>query len=448
MRDLAKFLYTHNPFYLLSAASVLFGLRSAFDNGGTSTATNAWMLAGALAGYALLLAATAVLIVRVGKVWDDARTIALLVVLMVLAISSSFDRLCLDAPTTAIALFAASGVFALVTIEGLIRGLQLAFPWSARIPLYLLIILFFAYPPAINHSLWDSLGLSLPWRVLCFPICAATLTMTLLPVVWRSSQQFQNSGSPWIWPWYPWSVFFFVGVGICGRSYLMTLAFQVNSGLESTFGGYYLVPMGFAILILLSEMAIVEKSKALRDLLLIGPFCLMVLALIPGGRAYSVFLFEFTRTLGSPLWLTVIGCLLFSVYFYLRHAEQKTAMIQAVLLAMTFIAPSDTRMPTLFPQNWWPLAIVSVIQFLILARDRNSVRFLKGWIASVAALGIWVQQHAVTGHDGILLGHTLLMGILLAGLIFADPFAKWLRARLPLPMVGLPVVAASASFFT
>ena len=46
----------------------------------------------ALLGYTLLLATTACVLMRLGEVWDDVRTIMLLVVAMFLAISVTFDE--------------------------------------------------------------------------------------------------------------------------------------------------------------------------------------------------------------------------------------------------------------------------------------------------------------------------------------------------------------------
>jgi len=76
-----------NPFYVLSAGLFLVGLRVSF---GTQALEEVWALMGGLAGYALLLAATACLLIRFGRVWDDARTVLLLVVLLILATSVDF----------------------------------------------------------------------------------------------------------------------------------------------------------------------------------------------------------------------------------------------------------------------------------------------------------------------------------------------------------------------
>ena len=49
-------------------------------------AINCWMMMGVLAGYTLVLATIGVVIVRFGKVWDDARSILLLLLLLFLAV--------------------------------------------------------------------------------------------------------------------------------------------------------------------------------------------------------------------------------------------------------------------------------------------------------------------------------------------------------------------------
>jgi hypothetical protein len=193
MRDLAKFLYTHNPFYLLSAGSVLFGLRTAFDNSQTAT-YSAWLLAGSLAGYTLLLTATAILIVRIGKVWDDARTIALLVLLMLVAISCSFDRLFMDDRTTAQRLQLMGCLFAIVVVESLIRGLSIRFPWPYRTPLYALLGLFFVYPLAIGDPWWQNSSITAPWRVITFPVSASLVSLTLIPAIRLSRAAVTNNG--------------------------------------------------------------------------------------------------------------------------------------------------------------------------------------------------------------------------------------------------------------
>src|SRR5947209_9741215 len=81
---------TKNPFYALSAGLFLVGLRLSF--GEQARAIDTWSLMSGLAAYTLLLAGTACLLVRFGNVWDDVRTVLLLVVLMFLATSVTLDE--------------------------------------------------------------------------------------------------------------------------------------------------------------------------------------------------------------------------------------------------------------------------------------------------------------------------------------------------------------------
>src|SRR5947209_19818630 len=87
-RGMIRWVGTSNPFYVLSAGLFLVGLWISF--GEQVEAMQTWALMSGLAGYTLLLAVTACLLVRFGRVWDDVRNVLLLVVLMFLASSFTF----------------------------------------------------------------------------------------------------------------------------------------------------------------------------------------------------------------------------------------------------------------------------------------------------------------------------------------------------------------------
>src|SRR5262245_38229260 len=89
-RGVVRWVCTKNPFYVLSAGLFLVGLFISF--GDPAQLEDTWALMSGLAGYTLLLAVTACLLVRFGRVWDDVRTVLLLVVLMFLATSVTFDQ--------------------------------------------------------------------------------------------------------------------------------------------------------------------------------------------------------------------------------------------------------------------------------------------------------------------------------------------------------------------
>ena len=79
-RSLVRVLYTSNPFYILGAGP---GLRRAENLVRPwRTGRRVVAMAGSLAGYTLLLATTACVLIRLGRLWDDLRTLLLLIVMM------------------------------------------------------------------------------------------------------------------------------------------------------------------------------------------------------------------------------------------------------------------------------------------------------------------------------------------------------------------------------
>ena len=90
LQNWVRRIYTHNPFYVISAVFVLYGLFISFDRSGETFQTNALVVG--LIAYTLLLAGSAWFLIRFGNLWEDVRTLLLLVVLMLLAISICFDE--------------------------------------------------------------------------------------------------------------------------------------------------------------------------------------------------------------------------------------------------------------------------------------------------------------------------------------------------------------------
>lgn len=442
MRDCARFLFNHNPFYPISAALFMVGLREAMQSWGPS-ATGAWLLATWLGAYTVLLAVTAVVIIRVGKVWDDARTICLLVVLMLMAMSASFDALCVEMPRAASVLLAAGWVFSMGVTEWLTRSARFKFPMLYRAPFYAILALFFFFPIVVSSSLWNGLGVSEAWRVLSFSSVAALLTLSLLPAVRMGKSYINDNGSPWNWPFYPWSVFVFIAVGVCGRSYLLTLSFQNDLGNQSSFGGYYLVPFATAILIVIAEVAIVHKLESLAQWMLAAPWLVVGLAMIPGtSDAYYLFLGDVMRHIGSPLWLSLVGWLGYLAYLGARGVANYRAAMVPVLLVLVGIGPQTRTLVEYDPQHAWPLILFAGYHVAMLVRRPTGFRFSFAWL--MAVIGASIQWHgtALTRDGYVIPWHLALAGVWLSCLLFKDNWALYWRRRLPVAWVALMVVAS------
>lgn len=450
MRDCARFLFNHNPFYPLSAALIMVGLREAMQSWGPTTG-GAWWLAQWLAAYTVLLAVTAVVIIRAGKVWDDARTICLLVVLMFMAMSASFDSLCVETPQAARILLAAAWIFSIGITEWLTCSARFKFPILYRGPFYALLGLFFGFPAIVSAPWWDQMfsGIgtvftnSAAWRVLSFSSLAGLLTLTLLPAIRRGATYVNDNGSPWNWPLYPWSVFVFIAIGVCGRSYLLTFSFQNDLGNQSSFGGYYLVPFALAILIVIAEVAMVHKFETLKQWMLVAPWVLIALATIPGtSNAYYLFLNDVMRNIGSPLWLSLMMAFVFLAYLGSRGIANYRAAMVPVLFALVGIGPQTRTVVEYEPQQAWPLVLFAAYHVVMLVRKPTGVRFSFAWIMAVVGASIHWHDTAFTRNSYLLPWHMALVGVWLTALLFSDAWALYWRRRLPAAWLILAAIAS------
>ena len=446
MRDCAKFLFNHNPFYPISAALIMVGLREAMQSWEAS-AYGAWWLAQWLGAYTILLAVTAVVIIRVGKVWDDARTICLLVVLMFMATSSSFDALCVESPGAARVLLMAGWVFSMGITEWLTRSAGFKFPRLYRGPFYLLLGLFFLFPVLVSSGWLDQFGIAAAWRVLSFSCLAGLLALSLLPAIRRGAGYVADNGSPWNWPLYPWSVFFIIAIGVCGRSYLLTLSFQNDLGNESSFAGYYLVPFALAMLVLIAEVALVHKLETLKQWMLVAPWILVGLASIPGtSGAYYLFLRDVMLHIGSPLWLSLMVALGFLIYLGSRRVANYRAATVPVLVALIGIGPQTRTLVEYEPQQAWPLILFAGYHVVMLVRKPTGVRFSFVWLMAVVAACIQWHNTALTRGNFVLPAHLMLIGVWLSCLLFRDAWAMYWRRRLPAVWLALGAIACIVWF--
>src|SRR5262249_59934841 len=138
------------------------------------------------------------------------------------------------------------------------------------------------------------------WRIYLFSPVAAAVILTLLPAVRRGPPYVAESGTPWRWPLYPWSLFVFLMICLGFRAYALSLSFDPvltqnlsqAMRLDSAFGLYFLAPMLFAVGLLLLEAGIVRNKSWTRNLALFVPAICVYLS-IPshaGSAPYAVFL--------------------------------------------------------------------------------------------------------------------------------------------------------------
>ncbi len=224
--SVSRWLYNHNPFYAMSAALMLFAVRTAYGTLQVGT-INCWIMMGVLAAYTLVLAIIGVLIVRWGKVWEDARSVLLLVLLLLLAVSISADDLFVKMTSAngGTALVACGYLFSAIVSEIMLLGSGIRLGARYRIPYHLMLALFYIAPWWCAPQLHPRPRATQEWVLFSFSVAAAFLFLLLLPAVRKGPSHVHHNGTPWRWPCFPWIAFGVIAAVVSLRSFALCMAF-------------------------------------------------------------------------------------------------------------------------------------------------------------------------------------------------------------------------------
>jgi hypothetical protein len=442
LRSLLRFVYTNNPFYLISAGLVFWGLRISFDTKGETFQTGA-LMAGLIA-YTLLLAVASLLLVRLGQVWDDIRTILLVVVLMFLAISVSFDE-ALAFNSEVGQRYAFGGLaFALLVSAALLWGLRLRLPLGYRIPYYLAIVLFFVYPVAVSRYAHDPQSPVLPWLLFGFSPAAGLLPISLIPAIRRGPDYVRPGGSPWPWPWYPWTLFVLLAAAAGCRANFLCVSFYPVKGEATVFRPYFLVPLLFAVSLLLLEHAVVARRRTVQIAALLAPIGLLVLSITgPADQIDDLgFLDRFMTTLrASPLLVTLIAVGGFYALATLRRVPHAADALTAALALWVVVGPQTVGPRSLAAPQALPLVAIGLVQLGLAVARGSSIRCLAAVGALAAATVIRFGEYPLLGYRGPVVSHVALAAVLVIAAVFGDRFARVLRHAGAVLLLGAGLAA-------
>jgi hypothetical protein len=449
LTTISRKLYSNNPFYLISVLLVLFGLHRA-TAAAVDWKSNALTI-GVLFGYTLLLALAAFAVVRFGKVWDDARTMFLLLVLLFLAISVRFDVISLSDPRLGAVCLLAGFAFAVGISEGLLRSLRIRLSAVYRRPYYLLLVLFFSYPLYLALLSVQGQDRRMTWCVFLFPAIASAILLTLWPAARRKEASEISNGTPWTWPWYPWSLFVVMVVAIGLRSYWLSNSFQAGRVGDISFQPYFLIPLGLVTAFLLLELATTADCVALRRIALGLPLGLLLVAFPGDGRnkVAADFLNDLCQHLGSPAQIAMAGLIGFYFVAWIRGVQVAEWGVMSGLAATAWISSQTISLTSIGAPSLWPLHCVAAIQ-LILAVKSN--RLWRVPLPVAIELGVaWHQElHRWPTELAVYFTlHMLIVSILLAAALLNDPWSRRLRlvSSAAIPVMAMLVVFAYGWIF-
>jgi hypothetical protein len=442
-RGFVRFLWTSNPLYVVSAGLFLYGLQTSFDD--PTRDTDAWALTAGLGGYTLLLAAAALLLVRYAGSWNDLRTVLLLVVLMFLATSVTFDELLVTDPARGALLNAAGLAFAVLVTEVVLHGIRLRLPAGFRVPCYLALGLFFLYPVALAPVARAPESDALLWGLWGFAPAAGLVFLTLLPAVRRGPGYVRGNGSPWPWPFYPWSLFVFLAVAVCGRAFLLCWSMHLLDGGRAddlVFGPYFLAPFGLAVALVVLELGLVSRHRPTQVAALLLTLGLVPLSGVGLGESpvAAEFLTRYADRLGgTPLFVALLAAGGFALVAWVRRVPLAADAVTVVLLGLAVVGPDTLRLADAHTPAKVFLAAAWAVQLGVGLWRREAWR----WGLAGGAPAVWVglegwrlylaARAALAGLDYLVAGLLVFPLAVLVSLGKAGVVGRWVRTWRGLP---------------
>jgi hypothetical protein len=447
-RSLLHWVGTNNPFYVLSAGLFLGGLWMSF--GAQTREVETWALMSGLVAYTLLLAVTGCLLVRFARVWDDMRTVLLLIVLMFLATSVTFDEVLVSNPQRGFVCYLCGLLFTVLISEGVLRGIRLRLPAGFRVPYYLILALFFLYPLALSPLVGDPHNETLLWGLFGFSSVAGLVFLTLLPAIRRGPDYIRGNGSPWSWPLYPWVLFGLLALAVPARAFLlcysMHLLIVVGADRDQlVFGPWFLTPFGWALAVLLLEIGLTPRRQSVLAVALALPAGLLVFTQL-GHRAdpiYQEFLDLLTARLGDPLSVALLGTVVFYAYAALRRVRLAIEALSAAFVAQAVVGVAGWQQGPFVLPAWVPLVAFASLQLGLGLWQRHCGRCLAGAAGLIVLLGLTLPE---VPFARAILFHLALAVILVLGALFDDVVGQVLRVVGAVLVLGACAAGLFASF--
>lgn len=439
LATLGRLLYNHNPFYLIGTLLFLVGVQQ--TRGGDPDLAASGTLVGLLVGYTLLLAGIAVIVIRFGKIWEDARTILLVIVLLFFMLSAGLDLHLLEEPISGSWLLVGGLVFSLGLSEGLLRVLEIHLAARYRVPFYSILVLLFLYPVALAWlSYYERLD-DRAWALYAFPAIASALFLGLLPAARTRARHEPPSGTPWIWPYYPWSLFVFLTIGVAIRAWWLTVSFEIGKGVSGSFQPYFLMPLCVAWGVLMLEIGRTRRHFATLAFGLVLPLFGLAIS-FPGygnGAVQIEFQNRLMAGLGSPAQIAVFALLAFYSWAWLRKVRLAEGFLVGTLLVAALISATTIDLSSLVRPQSLPLAAAAGLLLATAFRKQSTWRAIAG--ATVVLVGLHYSGLRLASDVAFWQWHLPVLALLVTVCVFDDSLARVLR-NLAWPTVpALAIVA-------
>jgi hypothetical protein len=374
----------------------------------------------------------------------------LIVVFLLFIQPIALDRILLNETLRGVAtgqlLIVAGLVVTVLLSETLLVGLQLGLGSRFRVPYYLFMGLFFLYPVLLQQVLEARGPLAARWAIFAFPSVAGLVTLTLLPLAWQAERAIAHTRSPWPWPYLPWSVFVFLGVGVVIRTVMLAISFDSSQEAGIAFASFWLVPFAFAVLLVVFEAGRAAHRESVMQLVTMIACAVPVLAVENGhwmNPVYGRFWRSYAEVLGPPPLLALACLALFLFMAWRRGVRWAEGGLLLVLLLLTVVGRWTMVYISWDPPRAWPLALLAVMQ--LGAWRLSSWRALTAGLAGGGALHVaWpIDLPGPPSLQAAATVNVCMIFVVIVSAAFTDEMARFLRWA-----VGVAATVASFAALT
>ncbi|MEM9826622.1 MAG: hypothetical protein AAF958_08535 [Planctomycetota bacterium] len=448
-RGLRRFLHTENPFYLISCGLIIYGIQLAALQEG-DLLHRSLLMSGWTAFYAVLMSVVVVGIVRLAGVWQDARTVFLIIPLALIASSTGYDEWALQSRAGA-CLMATIGMGLSVLLgEFVLRACRLRLPMTYRVTYYAMLGVFFAAAPVFAESVRQRQQDLSGWSGLIFSSAIAVTLLGLVPGIRRRNLGLRHHGSPWRFPLYPLSLFFVLVVVAIIRAHAVWMAFAFKGG-PIQFEAMLIWPLAVSALVLLSSWDLYRKKdreKPATYLAMLLTPLLVVLAIPSAGETAMPLGQSLPWIFGSARTMTMVSVVMLYGFWWINGIQGARHALAIGVFAIPFWGDLPQVFAAWGVQRWMCIASASLLAIVLYWR--NLTAELRESLLAVAASGLlgWClrHRHVDPAFNVFVSLSVLTMAWMLVGGRHKTYWAAWLRRLSAALTVVLCVAIATMGY--
>ncbi|TWU48786.1 hypothetical protein Poly51_46900 [Rubripirellula tenax] len=426
LRSLGRFLYTQNPFYLISCFLIIYGLQiAAVAN--RDLVSRSIMLSGGTIAYALLMAITCVGVVRLCKVWDDARSIFLVVAITLVAFSIGLDELCVVDWNSAAAIMLAGALVTVAVTETLLKACRLSLPSSYRLSFYALMLVFFVSPLVLGKAVAERSATLTNWGAMLFSIAIAAALLVMVPAMRRGADLVRQNGSPWSWPLYPLSLFLILIVLAAIRTHAIWMSFGFI-GAPVQFEPLLVLPIAFAVLMLMIEVDATKASPTCATLAMFLAPLMLLGSWSPGRTSHLPFLGDLRETFGSTSTFCMLAVGAFYAYAWLRSVPMANRAVVVSLMGLSVFGTVPAAAYQVGVRPWMFALSATLIVLVVCLRAWRSDQVWTAFIAiATVTIAMAFRSYGQRELGLVIAGGFALVAMMAIGALFATELAEVLR---------------------